>query len=192
MDTQLIRCFIAIHLPDEIKTQISTFLDELRKLSKEVRWVNVDNLHLTLKFLGEIESARVDKIKENLSPLCQEFSKFTLKIAGTGCFPNRRKPRVFWLGMEQSKENPLFSMHKWIETNLENLGFEKEKRRFSPHLTLGRVRAKHTVDFTYLFNHMDSIPFTPVDLDVENISFMQSRLKPTGAEYSIIESYPLK
>jgi len=192
MSDQQIRCFIAIQLPQEVQTQISNYIEDLKRYSNDVRWVKTENIHLTLKFLGEIESSRVDRVKEGLYPISSEFSSFSLSISGSGCFPGGKRPRVFWLGMEQGKENPLFSVHKWIENQLLKLNFEKEKRRFSAHLTVGRVRARKPVDFSELFTFLEKNPFTPVKFPVQEIYFMQSYLKPTGAEYQIIEKYPLK
>jgi 2'-5' RNA ligase len=191
ISNEKIRCFIAIQLPHNIQEEISSYIEKLKKTSHDVRWIKGENIHLTLKFLGEIDSTRVDLIKKNLYPLCDELSQFNIKISGSGCFPNKKRPRVFWLGMEQGKENPLFSLHNWIENKLITLDFEKEKRRFSPHLTLGRVRAKEAVDFSDLFTFIEKKPFSSINFKVEEIFFMQSILKPTGAEYQVIESYPL-
>jgi 2'-5' RNA ligase len=186
------RCFIAIHLPSSIQLQISDYIRDLKKISSDVRWIKVENIHLTLKFLGEIDPTRVELIKQTLSPLSTEFSQFSINISGTGCFPNKKRPRVFWLGVEQGKENPLFNLHSWLDNKIAALGFEKENRRFSPHLTLGRVKGKDLVDFSDLFNYIEQVPFSPIDFQVEEILFMRSFLKPTGAEYQVIESYPLK
>jgi len=187
-----IRCFIAIHIPPMVQSQILAYIDQLKRISQEVRWIKGENIHLTLKFLGEVDSKRVESVKKYLHPLSDKFSKFRLQILGSGCFPQKKRPRVFWLGMEQSKDNPLFSIHNWIDSQLVELEFEKEKRRFSPHLTVGRVRAGQPVEFLDLFRFLENNPFTPVNFQVDEIFFMQSYLKPTGAEYSVIESYPLK
>jgi len=192
MSDNYLRCFIAISLPDEVKTQISTYIDDLKKFSRDVRWIKAENIHLTLKFLGEIDPEQVKLVKKCLHPLSNKFSRFTLNISGSGSFPGKKRPRVFWLGMEQSKENPLFGIHKWIENQLLDLGFEKEKRRFSPHLTLGRVRSRGQADFSELFSDIENNPFVPITFQINEIFFMQSFLKPTGAEYQVIESYPLR
>jgi 2'-5' RNA ligase len=192
MSNDSIRSFIAIHLPPIVKNKISTYIENLKKISDDVRWIKAENIHLTLKFLGEIEAKRVDLVKKNLYSLSDQFSPFYLKISDSGCFPGKKRPRVFWLGMEQGKENPLFSIHRWIEEQLLKLAFEKEKRRFSPHLTLGRVRTKQPVDFADLFIFLEQNPFIPVEFQVDEIFLMQSFLKPTGAEYRNIENYPLK
>ena len=192
MSGQKVRCFVAINIPDEVHDQISNYIEKLKKYSEEIRWIKAANIHLTLKFLGEIDSSRVAQVKHCLNPISNKFSSFDLNISGLGCFPGKNRPRVFWLGMEQGKENPLFGVHQWIENQLEQIGFEKEKRRFSPHLTLGRVRAGQPVDFTKIFTFIEQSPFTPIDFQVRDVYFLQSFLKPTGAEYQVIEKYLLK
>jgi 2'-5' RNA ligase len=192
MSDQKIRCFIAIHLPPEVQNQISDYIEKLKECSTDVRWIQASNIHLTLKFLGEIDSTRVDRVKQSLYPISNKFSSFSLNISGSGCFPGKKRPRVFWLGMDQGKENPLFSTHQWIENKLFEINFEREKRRFSPHLTLGRVRAREPVDFSGLFTFLEQNSFTPVRFSVQVIYFMQSYLKPTGAEYQVIEKYQLR
>ena len=187
-----IRCFIAINLPSDVREQISKYIENLKVYSKDIRWINAANLHLTLKFLSEITSDKVHQVKKCLYPISDQFSSFNLNIFGTGCFPGKKRPRVFWIGMEQDKTNPLFVIQQWIENQLLDLKFEKEKRRFSPHLTLGRVRAKTPVDFSELFTFLEQNPFEPFKFSVTSIFFMQSILKPSGAEYHIIEKYPLK
>ena len=184
---QLIRCFIAVNLPDKIRVEIKSYLSELMRLTSAVKWVRVENIHLTLKFLGEIEADKVKLIEDKLADIGNVFSPFELSIAGSGCFPGRKNPRVFWLGLEQGIENPLFSLHQWIEKQLSPLGFAIEKRRFSPHLTLGRV--KNQEDFSDLYTFLDQQPFKKTIFRADKLSFMQSVLKPTGAVYSVIHEY---
>jgi len=189
---QNIRCFIAIQLPVEVRHHISEYIENLKRYSNDVRWISAANIHLTLKFLGEIAPSRVIRVKECLYPIRDYFSPFQLNIFSTGCFPNQKRPRVFWLGMEQGVNNPLFAIHRWIEDQLLILTFEKEKRRFSPHLTLGRVRTKGMVNFSELFSYLEHNPFPPTTFSVKTIYFIQSNLRPTGAEYQVIEKYSLK
>ena len=191
MSAEKIRCFIAIHLTSEVQKLIADYILKLKNYSGDVRWVRADNIHLTLKFLGEISSSKVEEVKQSLYPLSGQFSPFNLTISGSGCFPGKKRPRVFWLGMEQGKENPLIAIHQWLENQLQKLNFEKEERRFSPHLTLGRVKARQPVDFSELFTFLERDPFVPILFPVQYIYFMQSNLKSGGVEYHIIERYPL-
>ena len=185
----LIRCFIAVELPPSIKNSLFEFLDRLKPISKSIKWVNPSGIHITLKFLGEIEPSEVKKVSGELQRIKGIVNPFELKISGNGAFPNKRRPRVFWLGLQQDEQRSLFRLHQWIDEQLEALGFEKEKRRFSPHLTLGRV--KYPEDFSNVFDYLKDHPFEPDTLNVEEIVFMRSELKPTGAEYTVIQSYKL-
>jgi 2'-5' RNA ligase len=189
MPDQLIRCFIAIRLPEDILNTISDYLNDLRKLTSNVRWVRPESIHLTLKFLGEVEPRSVERVKDQLSSISGLFSPFDLCFSGSGCFPGKKRPRVFWLGMEESTENTIFEIYQWIENRLQPLGFEKEKRRYSPHLTLGRV--KRPENFSKLFAYLNENPISRLVLGVKEIYFMQSLLKPSGAEYRVIDSYIL-
>jgi len=192
MSTQEIRCFIAIHLSHEVRNRISDYILKLKGYSSDIRWARTGNIHLTLKFLGEINSSRVEQVKQSLYPISNKFSPFNLNIYGSGCFPGKKRPRVLWLGMEQGTENPLFGIHQWIEDQLEQLNFDKEKRRFSPHLTIGRVRARQETDFSDMFTFMEENPFTSIEMFVSEIFFIRSYLKSSGAEYQVIEKYLLK
>ena len=189
MPDNLIRCFIAVKIPEVAIMDIDKYSESLKRIAPDVRWVRVKGIHLTLKFLGEIKAARVTQVKESLSTIEGIFDVFNLNIKGTGCFPNRKRPRVFWLGVEQDNNNSLTLVQQWIEDRLYDLGFDKEKRRFSPHLTLGRV--KKPQDFTNLFKYMDKHPFENVSFKVEEIVLMQSILKPYGAEYISVQIYTL-
>jgi 2'-5' RNA ligase len=187
MNNDLIRCFVAITIPSVVLSEIAKFRANLKRISPEVRWVKVAAIHVTLKFLGEIEPELVDRIKESLRSISSIAEPFTLTVRGSGCFPSRQKPRVFWLGLEQDGDHSLNRIHRWMEDILQKHGFEKEKRRFSPHLTLGRV--KKPQNFTHLFKYMDKHPFAEMSFEVNEIVFMQSILRATGAEYTPIKVY---
>jgi 2'-5' RNA ligase len=184
----LIRCFIAIQIPLAVLAKIGSYVNKLKNLNPGVRWVNVENIHLTLKFLAEISPQLVQKIEIQLLDIQQVFAPFGICIEGSGCFPGKSRPRVFWLGLEQGKNNPLFGIHNWIESKLIPLGFEKERRRFSPHLTIGRV--KKPDDYTSLFKFIEKRPFQSLSFNVNEIHLVESILKPSGAEYRIIHTYP--
>ncbi len=189
MSEPLIRCFIALHVPEEIVTGISQYIQELKKLTTGVKWIRPEGIHLTLKFLGEIESSRVEAIQSRLPEISEAVAPFSLHVSGAGCFPGRNRPRVFWLGLEQCESNPLSEIQALIENILEPLGFERESRRFSPHLTLGRV--KHPGNFINIYSFFDKHPFPKRNINVTEFFFIRSELKSSGAEYSVIGRYPL-
>lgn len=183
-----IRCFIAVELPVQVLKDIGAYLAQLRKIAPEIRWVRPESMHITLKFLGEQPAALVESVAKKMVLIKDQFSPFSLSVTGSGCFPNRRQPRVFWLGMEQDKSNPLISLHEWIDNQMESLGFEKEKRRFSPHLTLGRIKQARRHD--EIFKFFDQNPFSSDRFFVDRISLMRSQLKTTGAVYTALNIFP--
>jgi len=189
MTEEKIRCFIAVEVPKDILAEIEKYLEQLREISSQVRWVKARGIHITLKFLGEIESPLLDQVKESLRSVTGIVRPFTVTVHGSGCFPNPRRPRVFWLGLEQSMGTELNVIYDWIDEKLIVLGFEKEKRKFSAHLTLGRVRTP--ANFDSLLNYMQKHPFPKRSFQVYEIVFMRSVLKPSGAEYIPLSTYHL-
>ena len=135
----LLRAFIAIEIPPEIKKAIATQTASLQKdAGRAVRWVSAENIHLTLKFLGEISPANVEILSQALQAECSQQAPFEITVSGLGCFPNSRRPRVIWIGLAVPPE--LSRLQSKIETNLARLGYEAEDKSFSPHVTVGRVR----------------------------------------------------
>lgn len=133
------RLFIAIGLPAEIKASLESLQRELKRFARDAKWVKVDGIHLTLKFLGYVEPERIDSIRESLSHL-KLPGAFPVEARGCGFFPNARRPAVLWVGV---KSEQLSRLAQDIEDATGKLGFEKEKRAFSPHLTLARFRDPH-------------------------------------------------
>lgn len=184
-----IRCFIAVEIPDNIKNEIDLFISDLRKISPQIKWVKTKGMHITLKFLGEIEPEICDQVKRVLSEITNITNPFEIKITESGAFPNFNKPRVFWIGLQQDKNQSLNRLNEWIETKLSVLGFERERRKFSPHITLGRVR--NPGNFGKLTNLLKEKKISNNIIQVSQIVFMKSELKPTGAVYTPIEFYKL-
>jgi 2'-5' RNA ligase len=187
MTEQLIRCFVAVKVPATVLSAIEQYIQALKQIEPDIHWVRANSIHITLKFLGEIKPELVRQVEEILEPLAHLYKSFSIKVKGTGCFPNKSKPRVFWLGLEQDSGNSLTEIHAWIDDNLKPLGFSVEERDFSAHLTLGRV--KKPQNFTDLFSYLEKTPFTEQVFEVDKIVLMRSELKPSGAEYSEIKSY---
>ncbi|HET7872103.1 MAG TPA: RNA 2',3'-cyclic phosphodiesterase [Terriglobales bacterium] len=131
------RIFIALDIPGEIRTRLAQYVERVRAYAPEARWSRVEGLHLTLKFVGEVKDEKLDQIKRASGTI--KSSPFDVSFANAGFFPTPRSPRVFWVGVEAGEE--LSHLAAAIENKLEGLGVEKEKRAYSPHLTLARAGA---------------------------------------------------
>ncbi len=186
----IIRSFAAISLPDYLKSEIESYVERLRETAPGVKWVKTESIHITLKFLGEQKSEVIDNVSTRLMNVPESFSGITLTSGQFGAFPDEKKPRVFWLGINSSEMEKLLQLQRWIENELQPLGFEKEKRRFSPHLTLGRV--KHPEDFSGLWDHVQQNAFPEISFDVKEFYLMRSILKPAGAVYTPLQKYSLQ
>ena len=184
------RTFIAIDLDPEIKSRICSLIGELDTGKKNVRWIKRHALHITLKFCGTIALSKVDSIKHVLDDIGSKTRSFPLTIEGTGCFPEgSRKPRVLWVGIGTSP--PLNALQRELDAELSRLGFTKEQRPFSPHLTLGRV--KFTAGLGQILDRLDGLRDRSFGtMSADRVTFYQSILKPTGAEYTILHEVKLQ
>ncbi len=184
-----LRTFICFELPSRITSAISELEDNLRPLSRGVRWSRPEGIHLTLKFLGDVEESQIDAIALAVQEACENIPAFDIFLEGAGAFPNARQPRVFWLGVKEPSGR-LESVQRDIENALEPLGFAREKRAFSPHLTLGRVKFPDHLDRVsqYLEEHaLNSLSFR-----ADTVVLMKSTLKPQGAVYTPLFTIHLK
>lgn len=184
------RTFIAINLDQEIKEKLYFLLLELKRISQGIKWVKKEAMHLTLKFLGEIKEEKTKEIEATLKTLSQKYSPFPLSLQGTGTFPpGKKSPRVIWVGIEENQS--LMSFQADLEDELEKLGFVKEKRPFHPHLTLGRIKfPSHLGGVLSQLEREKETHFG--EMVVHKITFFQSILKPTGAEYKLLSEVALK
>ncbi len=189
-EKQHIRAFIAITLPDALKEAIEQYQAQLKALAPKVKWVRPNAIHITLKFLGEQSPQSMDNVVPALMDVQSTGRSFEMHVKGFGAFPNRRRPRVLWLGSAGEPHEHLYQLHRHIEERLEPLGFEREKRRFSPHLTLGRI--KFPVNLDDLWKYVESHPFTPYTFSVNEFVLMRSELRRDGARYTPIHKYPLQ
>jgi 2'-5' RNA ligase len=182
------RCFIAIDISGNIKDAIAGVIEKCRLNSKGVRWVPAENVHLTLKFLGDVKEDLIPEIKNGLAPICMRHDVFNINIRGAGAFPNFKYPGVLWMGIDESEE--LKRIYEDIEESMSELGFEKEDRKFSPHLTIGRVKDRKGVEpaIKELYTFKDTFFGS---IEVNEVLLMKSVLKPTGAEYSKIAGFKL-
>lgn len=176
------RAFIAVELDENIKENCRRLMNRLMTSDADVKWVKPSNMHLTLKFLGEIDEGQAEKIKELLHEIASEKSIFETGFSGLGFFPNKQRPRVIWLGINKGMEI-LKDLAEKIDDKTAVLGIEKEERAFSPHLTLGRFRSLKNIDeLMKIFEKMRE--FDAGTMQVEGIHLIQSVLQPTGPIYT--------
>jgi 2'-5' RNA ligase len=183
-----LRAFIAIELPESLRSALAGLQQDLQQCKADIRWVKPDNIHLTLKFLGEVDDKEIDPIVKTLKDFCTMYSGFSLEVKGVGVFPNIRSPRVLWVDISGS--GLLSGLQKGIEDGLSSLGFNPENRRFVPHLTLGRFRSsagKHDLHNRIEQNKDLSLG----SFDVMSVSLMRSDLSPAGARYTRIAGISL-
>jgi len=139
------RTFIAVEIPENQKKIIWDFIGEERKTNLPVKWVAFENLHITLKFLGEIDEKELTQILPTLSSISAKTKSFTLQLENFGCFPGLRNPRILWIGVSQGGSE-LISLAEDLESNFVEYGFKKEDKKFHPHLTIGRIKTFCKVD----------------------------------------------
>ncbi len=184
----MIRTFIAIEIPAEIKQKIVKFQESINIKYFPVRWTKAQNMHITLKFIGEIEENLVDKINKELMTPPPLSEPFEISISGTGVFPNPQKPRVMWTGIRDGV-NKLTDLSKKVENILLEYGISKEERNFKPHLTIGRFRGRLKIEDNKKYFSPDLL--NTGSFEVSEILFVKSILNPTGAEYSNIGVHSL-
>lgn len=194
-EERVVRAFIAIDLSPSIRSSIQHFQAQLQSHLHDapVRWVPVGNIHLTLKFLGDIQPEQADPILRMLAEVATPTPVFDIKIRGFGFFPNDKRPRVLWIGVNQSGSQ-LTRLQEEIEQALLALNFEKEHRRFHPHLTLGRVKkSAQSEQVKSLSRQLKEVEQPDLGVQwVEAIHLIQSRLSPSGATYSPLGSAELE
>ena len=190
-----IRTFIAIELSESIKDDLTKLQERLKGEAPRgsVRWVRAEGIHLTLKFLGDVPADQIGEITKALQKSCQGFAPFSLSCGGLGCFPNLKRPRVMWVGI-QEETGTLAQLQKAIEENVAPLGYPPEKRKFSPHLTLGRVQRRvSSGDLRRLGELVGASEIgTLGHMEVRSVNLIRSDLRPSGAVYTRLAEVELK
>ena len=189
-----IRSFIAIELPDKIKQELTQLEGQLKSDKQTfVKWADPYSIHLTLKFLGNIDISRTGTITTAIEDATKGISPFHLEVRDLGVFPNLRRAQVAWVGLSGDIAK-LGQLQQHIESNLAQLGFSPESRPFKPHLTLARLRNQATLDERQRFGQLIAghTSKTEYTFKVDAVSLMRSQLTREGAIYSRISSVGLK
>ncbi|MGB2698026.1 MAG: RNA 2',3'-cyclic phosphodiesterase [Candidatus Zixiibacteriota bacterium] len=182
------RTFIAVELPPEVKRKIEEVQAPLKKTDTYVSWVKPGNVHLTLKFLGEVEEERIEDVFSGTERALKGSKAFKLSLKDLGCFPNLRRPRVVWLGVDKGKDE-LSQIQREIEEELSKLKFPKEQRPFSAHLTIGRVKSPKNIE--KLISLIETTNFQTEEVVVDEVVVMRSQLHPQGAIYTPLKKIKL-
>jgi 2'-5' RNA ligase len=182
------RTFIAVELPENIKNKIGELQAPLKRTNAFVSWVKPENIHITLKFLGEVPEEKINEVFSAIEIALKETKKFKINLKGMGAFPDFRRPRVIWVGTGKGGEE-LLSMANKIEEEMEKIGFPKENRKFSPHFTIGRVKSPKNIE--KLMEKVKSTDFETEDIGVNEVTVMKSQLHPAGAIYTPLKKIPL-
>jgi len=176
------RAFIAIELSPEIKDSITQIQTHLKYSAADVKWIGTGNIHLTLKFLGDITEEKCEEIKSILDEIGKSAKPFEISIKDIGAFPNINYPRVIWVGLDKGMVESKIIAEKICEEILK-LGFQREPRPFAPHLTIGRVRSPKNKEA--LKEKIGSYQFPPVIPHLaSSVALFQSILTPKGPTYT--------
>jgi 2'-5' RNA ligase len=191
----VLRTFIAIELEQAVTDALAQVQADLRRAtpSRSVRWVRPESIHLTLKFLGETPAARLMEIKKALVAAAAEVPPCSIAVQGLDCFPNPRRPRVLWVGVSEPT-GKLRALWQAIEAHVAPLGWPTESRGFQPHLTLGRVQRRSTPAQRRSIGEVverSNVGWLG-SMNVSEVSFISSKLKPSGAKYSTLKVAELR
>lgn len=180
------RIFIGISLPNEIKEKIENIKKTFRQSMINAKWVEKENMHITLKFLGEIPEEKVANIAKIIAKTSKFFKPIILEIEGIGAFPNMKKPSVLWIGISKGNEE-IIKYQNLLETNLVDLGFPKDTKSYHSHITIARIKNHKNVD--KLTTMIKEIKLGQMTFD--KVDIIKSTLTPQGSIYNILEQIKL-
>jgi len=180
-----VRLFVALQIPPGVRETLAALLAELRAISRQPRWVRPENLHVTLKFLGQVMDTKLDSLRVALTQV-RSPQPVTLEFRGLGFFPTEKHPRVFWAGMDGSPN--LKKLAEEIENAVETHGIPREEREFSPHLTLARLE-RPKLDEKLRRAIAQNAQRSFGTLRTKEFHLVESKLKPSGAEYTTLASF---
>jgi RNA 2',3'-cyclic 3'-phosphodiesterase len=179
------RLFIAIEISSDVRAALGALLKELRGTAPQVKWARVENMHITLKFLGETDSSKLPAVQTALSAI-RSSQPVALEFRGLGFFPNEKRAKVFWAGMEASPD--LSALAAEIDQAMHRFGFPLEDRPFTPHLTLARFQPPGLPPRLAAAQEFVTREFG--SLIAREFHLIESKLKPAGAEYTTLQSFP--
>jgi len=181
-----IRSFIAINLPEEIKSYLANFIRKIKRKNKAdfIKWVEEKNLHLTLHFLGNLEKRQLEQIDQILSFVVSKYRSFNLEIKEIDAFPNLSQPKVLYIKCQERNKDSLKKLREEIGEGIKKIGLKIDKRSWQPHVTIARVKKSIKLK-------IEGLKLPNLIFKVESIELMRSDLQKDGPVYSIISSYNL-
>lgn len=186
---QKIRTFIAVRVPETIRQKIAELQNRLKPYCGDIRWVRPESIHVTLKFLGDVPAEQIKPIAEAIQKAVASVRPFDVSVEGTGFFPSSRRPRVLWVGVEKGFD-ALKDLAVKVDEVCTTFQFQKEKRDYSAHLTIGRVRSPKQID--PLIQTLQTVGFVGGSYRVEEVAVMKSDLLKTGAVYTALHQIKLQ
>ena len=191
--TEKLRLFIAIPIPESVRDEIIHVQREMQPLAPRgtVRWTKPDQFHLTLRFLGDVPVAGLEKLKESVNAVCRSAQPLQLSAKGVGFFPNPHSPRVVWVGIDD-KEGLLVDLQKRIEPAVRPFTAESGAENFSGHATLGRVKKLKPPDIRKLAAHAQTVKDRTLgEWTAHEIEIIRSELSPVGARHTTLAAFRL-
>jgi len=186
-----IRTFVAVEVDPKVRDKAMAVIDQLGKSEADVKWVQRENLHLTLQFLGQVPAGQIPEICQAVTAAVADAEPFELEIRGVGAFPNTRRPRTVWLGVVDGREE-LVALQKRAQKALKKLGFPPEDRAFSPHLTIGRAREGGAPALAVLGAEIAARADEPCGRSrIAEVVVFSSQLARTGPTYAALCRAPL-
>jgi len=179
------RLFVAMDIPEDVRSALAALIAKLRPAHRNARWVRIEGLHVTLKFIGETSSEKSAEIKNTLASI-PSSAPIQINFRGLGFFPNDRRPRVLWAGIAAGAE--LSALASSVDTALASMAFPREERAFSPHLTLARFDTPRGLDALHAAIEK-AAPFEFGSATAKEFHLYQSVLKPGGAEYTRLATF---
>jgi 2'-5' RNA ligase len=184
-----LRLFIAIEIEKKIKERILEFFNHLKETDTYIRWVAYENLHVTVKFIGEVDPTILPPLVKSLKSVASHFKPFRIQIENVAVFPTARKPRILFVGLGD-KENNLVNIFEEIETQIEEFGIKRELRRYVGHITIGRIKSQKNIHKLFELLPSCSDRFFGQET-VNHFSLKQSELTPKGPIYSTLNRFTL-
>ena len=186
MDYKLIRTFISVPVPEPLFNLQKKLKVTISEKMGKIRWLHKDQIHLTIKFLGDTTEDSINDVRHVMRKVADEFKPFNLTVQKTGCFPRIERPRVMWTGVSGELDK-LYQLVEKIQKKLNPLGFPKNEKKYHPHITIARAKypQKKTPDISTFLN----TSFNPIPFPIKKVQFISSELFPNGPVYTILSTH---